>query len=279
MAYDIGKGLVFSMCNIVFGKLDKNEEGNIRFRQGGEHDINKLASCFGGSYLNVDHIFKPNLEKNEIKHELERVRRKLEADNEYKYLIVLMSSHGATYEGREIIFDTENSLVDIQNEIVGPFHNEKFKKFAGRPKIFILNCCRGIMPHKYEPKTDGIRSTSKTQLQLSKADVCIIWSTVEEAASIRFPTEGSPLIQSLCGMIIDKAIDKTLQSTPFVRALIPDLSEEVRRKHGTQIEYKSSFAKSFYLQLKGKSRNSSHEYFEIFEFEIAWNPWLTCFNF
>ena len=115
------------------------------------------------------------------------------------------------------------------------------------------------MDPKYLPKTDGgIKSSTKIKLHVPKGDVCIIWSTLEDAASIRYPTEGSPLIQSFCRMIIDRANDKTLQSTGFVRTFLPDLSEEIRSKYGVQIDSKNSFAKSFYFQVKGKTTNAGH---------------------
>ena len=46
-----GKGIVLSIPNSVFGKLDENEECNIRYTQG-YIDISKLFACFNGQCIN-----------------------------------------------------------------------------------------------------------------------------------------------------------------------------------------------------------------------------------
>ena len=135
-SYDSGKGLVLSITNSVFGNLDENEEGNVKYRQGSEFDISKISTCFGGSYMNVNFIEKINLRLYEMKKEIKNVQSKLKGDKNYKFLIILVSSHGTMQDRRTFVFDTDNKLLDVEQDVIAKFYNQNFRQFSGRPKIF-----------------------------------------------------------------------------------------------------------------------------------------------
>lgn len=112
------------------------------------------------------------------------------------------------------------------------------------------------MPSRFAPKDDGgVKRVRKRELYSTKGDMCIIWSTIEGATSLRFPDKGSALIQALCKMFINEANNKTLQVTPFTH-LLSKLSEMINCEYNIQIQYEVRLAKPFFLQLKGKCSDS-----------------------
>ena len=252
-SYDSGKGLVLSITNSVFGKLDENEEGNVKYRQGSEFDISQISTCFGGAYMNVTFIEKINLCLYEMKTEIKNIRLKLKDDKNYKFLIILVSSHGTTQDRRTFVFDTDNKLLDVEQDVIAPFYNHDFHQFSGRPKIFIFNCCRGVMPRYFEPQHDGITAckTTKIKTETYKGDMCIIWSTTDGSISLRLPREGSPLIQTLCKLIVDKAKHKLLPSTEFAN-LVKEVQWKVKSDNRVQIAIEDKLSKPFYLCCTGE---------------------------
>ena len=252
-SYEKGKGLVLSITNSIFGKLGENEEGNIRYRQGSDIDISVISRCFSGSNVNVDLIERNNIKLYEIKREIKNVKQQLKNDKNYKFMIILMGSHGTSQDGRTFIYDTNNKLLDIEKEIFAPFYNHEFHEFAGRPKIFILNCCRGVMDPRFEPQHDGGIISSQTTLRQTetfKGDMCIVWATTDGAKALRYPTEGSPLIRTICNMIMDKAKNNSLSSTEFSR-ILQEAQRKVREDARTQIVVENTLRKSFFLSEEG----------------------------
>ena len=251
-SYDSGRGLVLSITNCFFGKLDENEEGTIKYRQGSEIDISKISTCFAGRYMNVDFIEKVNSQAYEIKKEIKNLKLKLKNGPNYKFMMILIGSHGTTQDGKTFIFDTENKLLDLDDEVIAPFYNHEFHEFAGRPKIFIFNCCRGLMPYRFEPKHDGIIASQKKLIKTEKykGDMCIVWSTTDGTKSLRLPNEGSPLIQTLCQTIIEKSKYNSLSSTEFA-SLIKEVQWKVSSDNRVQIDIEDKLAKPFYLTCKG----------------------------
>ena len=264
-SYDIGKGLVLSVTNCIFGRLDSNEEGTIRYRQGSEIDTSKLSACFAGSYMNVDFIEKINARKYEMKKNIRIVKSRLKEDESYKFLIILVSSHGTSQDGRTQIFDTENNLLDVEQDLIAPFYNHKFHEFSGRPKIFIFNCCRGVMPHRFEPKHDGILSSETTACtkETYSGDMCIVWSTTDGSTSLRLSSEGSPLIQTLCNIIMEKAKSNTLSSTNF-HDLLKEVQWKIKSDNRVQIVIDDRLSKPFYLSCTG-----SYCYYHIYFINVT----------
>ena len=250
-SYDAGKGLVLSITNSIFGKLDESEQGNIKYRQGSELDLEEISACFKGSSLDVTFRRKNNATKYDMKRAIKDVKSTLKRDKSFKFLIILIGSHGKSENGKTYVFDVDNDFLDVDEDLIQPFYNHQFPEFSGRPKIFFINCCRGVLPYRFEPKHDGgIKASVKRPLESLRGDMCIVWSTTDGSLSLRMANRGSPLIQTLCQMVMDKAKCNSLSSTEFA-GLLNEVQWKVAADSRVQIVVDNKLAKPFYLTLTG----------------------------
>ncbi|XP_053404642.1 caspase-3-like [Mercenaria mercenaria] len=113
-------------------------------RKGTEHDVEKLKGFFGGKGLRFE-VFDPrenatqDLTTEEVDEVLRDVRSRLNgplATHYYCFICVIMS------HGNEDGIKTKNGIISVEN--IRQFYNNKnMPKFAGRPKVFFIQACRG----------------------------------------------------------------------------------------------------------------------------------------
>ena len=158
-------------------------------------------------------------------------------------MILLLGSQAMRQEdGRTFICDTNNELLDINEEIFAPFCDHVFHEFAGLPKIFILNCSEGDMDPRIEPKHHS--GIDFRPLETFKSDMCIVLATTDGT------NNRSPLIQTLCNTIIDEAKNNSLSLTEF-SLILQKAQRKVREDARTQIVVENTLRKSFFLSEEG----------------------------
>jgi tetratricopeptide (TPR) repeat protein len=110
--------------------------GDIELRYGTFHDALRLRSLFEKLAYNVD--VKQDLNANDIYHYLKELAQNDEKLKHVDSLVIIILSHGDT----ETIHGINGSRVD-KEELFALFNNKNCKAMFGKPKIFILQSCRG----------------------------------------------------------------------------------------------------------------------------------------
>jgi hypothetical protein len=82
-----------------------------------------------------------NLTKEAIEEALISAKNKL-AEEDFKFVIVHISSHGDQICNQHVVY-TSDGIPYYVIDIITLFNNENLPEFAGKPKIFIIDTCRG----------------------------------------------------------------------------------------------------------------------------------------
>lgn len=112
--------------------------------------------------------------------------------------ICFIFSHGE----KDKIKGVDEESVNIE-DLVNCFTGINCPSLAGKPKVFFIQACQGILDHrpvKVEADSSGHLEVDASPLTSipDKADILIGMSTVENCLSFRIPETGSVYIQSLC---------------------------------------------------------------------------------
>lgn len=265
--YGKGKGLFLFICNLYFGKEGKNEsvhEG--RFRKGGVLDVSSIAPAV--ALLDVEYKLHENKRAEEILEIIDGVKDMMEK-NLYHSLFLVISTHGA----KGTIVGTDEVSIDVEEQIIKPLHNYQCSGLRGKPKIFILNCCRGNMdpdaiPREGMSRDDAppsrTRAVSKFKTKKVEeidtvpkiGDYMVVYSTPKDVSSYRFYEKGSPLLQTLSSRIIKLAEDKALSHTSL-QVLVTKVQQQIITEFGLQIVVEGGLSKDFFLPIKGKHNKNT----------------------
>ncbi|XP_052081366.1 caspase-2-like [Mytilus californianus] len=183
------RGIVLIINNINFVSNNEN-------RHGAEIDQEKLMEMFRdfGFEIRV-HIDKTAQEIEEILKYFSKDEQLLEVDS----LIVVLMSHG----NNEIILGTDGECKNII-DLITLFNSKNCTSMTGKPKMFIVNACRGDGRDKIFGKTQPVdvhdtvhtdgRGLSK---QPANCDLLIAYSTFPGYVSFRDDKNGSPFVKCL----------------------------------------------------------------------------------
>merc|ERR1712018_828519 len=142
-------------------------------------------------------------------------------------MIFMVASHGV----ENVIYGTDFQKIDVYEELVRPFHNFNCEGLRGKPKIFVINSCRGDRARNARIYYDGpklsvkngmahdngliIKSERSGILVQDIGDFAVIFSTGPESVSIRDPESGSLLLRKLFTKIKELAESGTLSKEEF----------------------------------------------------------------
>jgi hypothetical protein len=265
--YPIEHILIHFTNNAFFGDVDDNEcvKGpTARVRKGAAQDAKNVALAAG--LLNASFIQKDDLPANTIQQEVLEIKRRVDSSpKEYGALLFIIASHG----NENVIIGTDYNEVNIYQDIVRPLHNFNCEGLRGKPKIFIINACRGergkdsVIYDKYDSENSStkkyiahdtglvIKSEITGTLVQDIGDFALIFSTGPESVSVRDPENGSPLIRNLFMQIKEFAESGKLRTEEFT-----DIFKKVQRKVnlecGTSPGITNHLVKDMFLPTKGK---------------------------
>ena len=252
--YEEGRGLFVHICNMHFGgRLDGDEtfQGDVRYRKGAEKDLSSIRCA--AQFLDVEYLEYTDKTADEIRGIVEEAKRKMLKEKYVSFFLVI-STHGED----DFVYGVDNQVVSIESEIINPFHNYNFAGLDGMPKNFFLNCCRGSeapdsIKREQTAKDHAKFKTKKVEMIRKGAkigDFMVVYSTHKGLASIRYQQDGSPMLETLASTIIDYAERKELATTDM-ETLVKKIKQKIHVKYGLSIEVSSSFAKEFFIPVKG----------------------------
>ncbi|KAK2186252.1 hypothetical protein NP493_207g00027 [Ridgeia piscesae] len=152
-------------------------------------DAARLYELF--SVLDFDVDMKQNQTTEEVKTTPSNVARK----NHTKYTCFMCAilSHGSN----DVVYGTDGPIpIDT---LVSPFKDEQCPTLRGKPKVFIIQACRGVeMDHGVEV-ADAIAEPEENIYCIpQEADLLYAYATVNGYVSWVSEKDGSWFIQSLC---------------------------------------------------------------------------------
>ncbi|XP_067022084.1 uncharacterized protein [Acropora muricata] len=193
-------------------KFQENEEA---YREGCGQDEKRLGNLFKSLRFKV--IIKRNLEKNQI----ERVAQEYGGRNHDKFaaFVLIVMSHG---DDRDCILGVDNRTTSV-GALMREFQAERCPSLKGKPKILIIQTCRGSRQYYVERFDDLVESINADTTEFDGADNCVgpfsldsslsksvfppeadfllAFATVPGYVSFRSPTSGAFFIQELVEVI------------------------------------------------------------------------------
>ncbi|CAG7826809.1 unnamed protein product [Allacma fusca] len=208
---DRGRVIIFN-----FEEWDNTKFPGLNPRKGSAKDKNDLAKCFGD--LDFDVLSYDNLNSHQFWKEINEVRDDDHSSRDC--LVVVIMSHG---EKNQIY--AQDGTISV-NKIWEAFQADKCPTLAGKPKIFIIQACRGhgydngteLHNKKYEfnpsPKADDDVTDSApfSYVIPNAADVFIAFSCPLGQASWRNNMNGTWFIQAVCKVLPEKVYNTDLQT-------------------------------------------------------------------
>ncbi|CAF2731013.1 unnamed protein product [Rotaria sp. Silwood2] len=178
----------------------------MEIRQGSDIDASKLKSLFEQMGFIV--VVRRNLNYLEMVNVIKNFADLIEENNDScDCSIVIILSHG----GNGKIYSVDELALDIDEQIISVFDDH----LIGKPKLFILQACRGFQCNYRSESISSSRLWSADSItnennqtnidsgthiitKVPKRSDMVIWySTLKDYVSWRLPDEGSIFIQSL----------------------------------------------------------------------------------
>ncbi|XP_015999480.2 caspase-3 [Rousettus aegyptiacus] len=178
------------LCIIINNKNFHKNTG-MAFRSGTDVDAGNLRETF--TSLNYEVRIHNDLTREEIVELMCSVSK--EDHSKRSSFICVLLSHGD--EG--VIFGT-NGPVDLR-KLTSFFRGDYCRSLTGKPKLFIIQACRGSELDCGIETDSGVEDDMACQKIPVEADFLYAYSTAPGYYSWRNSKEGSWFIQSLCAML------------------------------------------------------------------------------
>nr|ACI68161.1 Caspase-14 precursor [Salmo salar] len=155
-------------------------------RSGAKHDVQRMEKLFkGNGFL---HTAVNALNQKAVMTEFRRFRDQLPGD--VGCLMVVIMCHGrlghiSLSNGEEIQLETIYQL----------FNNSQCPALREKPKLFVVQACRGVKEHPRHLYTDGSKESgpSTPKLLPTASDIMVVYAVCPEKLAIIHPDYGCPL--------------------------------------------------------------------------------------
>ena len=206
-SYDEHKTECPGYCVIINNRqFQGNDE---TYREGSEQDVESLRNLFES--LRFEVVIKRDLKRDQIKG----VAQEYGGKNHDKFVafVLIVMSHG---DEKDCILGVDNDSISVWR-VMKEFQAEKCPSLKGKPKILIIQTCRGSRQCDIERSGDFVQSINADPTELDLADNCVdpfsldsslfksvfppetdfllAFATVPGYVSFRSPTSGSFFIQ------------------------------------------------------------------------------------
>ncbi|XP_063695558.1 caspase-6-like [Culicoides brevitarsis] len=244
-----GSAVIFNFENFRNSKMYPKREGSTK-------DVKRLSEMFEKLNIDIpeDRIYE-NLSHSSMITKIKELKSMTPLLSDSNALIVVILSHGLEHDN-VMAADRSFSL----NDIIDMFTPEELPEMATRPKIFLVQACRGdkldsgaILKEQkftFDQVDSGIEEIPFNYP--SHADVCVAYSSHHGHYSFR-NANGSWFIQEFCNVLEEIDLKQNhfldiLAQTNAKVAVRGTSSEDVKFDDKKQISsFYSTFTKKFYL--------------------------------
>eukprot|EP00092_Neocalanus_flemingeri_P009783 GFUD01010541.1.p1 GENE.GFUD01010541.1~~GFUD01010541.1.p1 ORF type:complete len:290 (-),score=41.07 GFUD01010541.1:68-886(-) len=190
-----GKAVIFNQMTFANPKLAT--------RNGSDHDAENLKKTLG--VLGFDVATHKDLKLDEIEVVLKRLALEDHSKNDCLFVAILTHGEEAQLHAEDAAFSTDSLWTG--------FSAENCKSLWGKPKLFLIQACRGSDFNK--PITKAATFTNVlTNIELPShgSDILLIYGTIPGFVSLRDPATGSFLVQAFCRAMEDHMFCEDLLS-------------------------------------------------------------------
>uniref|UniRef100_A0A8C8RM32 Caspase-14 n=1 Tax=Pelusios castaneus TaxID=367368 RepID=A0A8C8RM32_9SAUR len=155
-------------------------------REGAEKDIEALEIMFNALGFQNELVRDPN----DFKEKLEQFRNEIDArKDQVSCCFVIIMAHG----NRDTVFGANDEGMNLK-ELFAEMTNEKCKALQGKPKVFIVQACRGVDSYA---ACSSSPSPGNDKLIPTHSDSLFIYATTPGYVAYRNELDGSWLIQAM----------------------------------------------------------------------------------
>mgnify|MGYP000276613970 CR=1 FL=1 len=157
------------------------------YREGSEQDVERLRTLF--ELLRFEVIIKRDLKRDQIKG----VAQEYGGKNHDKFVafVLIVMSHG---DEKDIIFGVDNDSISVR-QLMKEFQAERCPSLKGKPKILIIQTCRGSRQCDIERFDNFVESINADPTELDLADNCVGPFSLDSSLSKSvFPPEADFLL-------------------------------------------------------------------------------------
>ena len=162
------------------------QDKNIADRKGADEDEKRLKILFRA--LKFDVIVRRDLNK----HEIERVAETYGGKNhrDFDAFVLILMSHGGD---RDHILGVDGRETTVKNLMV-EFQANKCPSLIGKPKVFIIQTCRGLINNATETFLSSIGSINAASAQMDNSTFADPFSPDSTLPRSEFPREADFLL-------------------------------------------------------------------------------------
>ena len=206
-SYDENETECRGYCVIINNRqFQGNDEA---YRKGSEQDVERLRNLFES--LRFEVIIKRDLERNHIEEVAQEYGRK--NHDKFVAFVLIVMSHG---DDEDCVLGVDNKPVSVK-ALMKEFQAQKCPSLKGKPKILIIQTCRGsrecdverlddyVESVNADPTEFGLADNSMDQFSLDSSlsksvfppetDFLLAFATVPGYVAFRSPTSGAFFIQ------------------------------------------------------------------------------------
>ncbi|XP_064483194.1 caspase-3-like [Ornithodoros turicata] len=182
------------ICAIFNHKVFKSKL-NLEERTGTDVDVQNLKSCF--SRLGFDVVIYDDYSVKQMRNTLESLSKK--SHTEHDCFVCCVLTHG----GEGFVYGEDGRLP--VKDIMKPFLGSSCLDLVGKPKIFIIQACRGTTKDKGVTVVADTTDSDAVCKLPSHADILSCYSTVADHVSWRNMGLGSWFLQALCKVLNEQS--------------------------------------------------------------------------
>eukprot|EP00092_Neocalanus_flemingeri_P055937 GFUD01066245.1.p1 GENE.GFUD01066245.1~~GFUD01066245.1.p1 ORF type:complete len:260 (-),score=44.91 GFUD01066245.1:116-847(-) len=190
-----GKAVIFNQMTFLDPALST--------RFGSDQDAKNLEKTL--SSLGFDVATHTDLKLQDIENELDLLADQDHTERDSLFVAIL------THGDESTVASNDNSF--SPHFLWRQFNAEKCPSLAGKPKLFLLQACRGTEPNKPASKQSQTNNAlSKMEIPSHGSDVLLLYGTIHGFLSVRDPAKGSLLVQAFCSVMKDAMFSEELLS-------------------------------------------------------------------
>ena len=210
--------------------------------------------CLIEAFANLGFIVEPHRDLNAL-----QMRRKVEEYSQMDHkgaFILIILSHGK--EG-DIVYGTDEGEVKV-HRLQEMFFTEKCNSLAGKPKVFLIDACRGDKDEKgYHPpeqKSETGKSKSGAMSITDSSDFLTVYASTRGNAAYTYKCEKSEMSGSYFTQTLAKVIKEAKENTEFteiIREVRYRVQQEIIRRKESQavqaqtVQAHSTLMKPYYI--------------------------------